>query len=277
METFSRSEDPAEREQTLNLITHVAVEPACESDAHAVSPLLPIPRSAAWVPKSCWPTRSTAAMKTTGSRQRLEVELIAPTSKGGEKKPLSGFQFDAVGNITACPAGHAPTCCKPKKNAKHGAVTELERCKACPRLSEYPVKLGQNGAYVNYSAKQARLTQRRGREQTETFLDTYRWRAGVEATMSELDRLTGIKRLRVRGFRAVGFCAIMKAAGLNLLRAARVRRARAKALAAQNGCFGVFSKAYRVFKEQVHAGVAIFGLIFPNQPPAPSADLKLAT
>jgi hypothetical protein len=94
--------------------------------------------------------------------------------------------------------------------------------------------------------------------------------------MSELDRLTGIKRLRVRGFGAVRFCAIMKAAGLNLLRAARVRRARAKALAAQNGFFGVILSAYRVFKERVQAGVANFGFIYPDQPPAASTDLKLA-
>jgi len=138
------------------------------------------------------------------------------------------------------------------------------------------VKLGKNGAYLNYSAKQARLAQRRAREQTETFLDTYRWRAGVEATMSELDRLTGIKKLRFRGFGAVRFCAIMKAAGLNLLRAARVRRAKAKALAAQNGCFGVIFSVYRVFKERVQAGVANFGLISLNQPPVASADFKLA-
>jgi hypothetical protein len=94
--------------------------------------------------------------------------------------------------------------------------------------------------------------------------------------MSELDRLTGIKKLRVRGFGAVRFCAIMKAAGLNLLRAARVRRARAKALAAQNGCFEVILSAYRVFKERAQAGMGNFGLIFPNQPPVAPADLKLA-
>jgi hypothetical protein len=64
-------------------------------------------------------------------------------------------------------------------------------------------------------------------------MDTYRWRAGVEATMSELDRPTGIKKLRVRGFGAVRFCAIIKAAELNLLRAARFRRAKAKALVAR--------------------------------------------
>jgi hypothetical protein len=68
----------------------------------------------------------------------------------------------------------------------------------------------------------------------------------------------------------------MKAAGLNLLRAARVRRTRAKALAAQNGCFGVFFSAYRVFKERVQAGVANFDLIYPDQLPVASADFKLA-
>jgi hypothetical protein len=68
----------------------------------------------------------------------------------------------------------------------------------------------------------------------------------------------------------------MKAAGLNLLRAARVRRARAKALSAQNGCFGIILSAYRVFKERVQTGVANFGLIFPNQPPVVPGVFKLA-
>jgi hypothetical protein len=276
METFSCSEDPAEREQTLNLITHVAVQPACESDAHALIPAIADTQVRGLGPDELLADTLYGSDENHRVAAAAGVELVAPTSRGGEKKPLSEFQFDAVGNVTACPAGHAPTCCEPKKNAKYGAVFELERCQDCPRLSECPVKLGKNGAYLNYSAKQARLAQRRAREQTETFLDTYRWRAGVEATMSELDRLTGIKKLRVRGFGAVRFCAIMKAAGLNLLRAARVRRARAKALAAQNGCFGVILSAYRVFKERVQAGVANFGLIYPNQPPAASADLKLA-
>jgi hypothetical protein len=47
--------------------------------------------------------------------------------------------------------------------------------------------------------------------------------------MSQYDRLTGVKRLRVRGFKAVRYCATLKAAGLNLLRAAMVRRAQMKA------------------------------------------------
>ena len=39
--------------------------------------------------------------------------------------------------------------------------------------------------------------------------------------MSEYDRRTGVKHLRVRGMKAVRFAAIMKAIGLNILRAGR--------------------------------------------------------
>ena len=68
----------------------------------------------------------------------------------------------------------------------------------------------------------------------------------------------------------------MKVAGLNLLRASWYWWARARALAAQNVCFGVIFCACRFFKERVQVGVANFALIYPNQPPVASADLKMA-
>ena len=70
-----------------------------------------------------------------------------------------------------------------------------------------------------------RIAKRRAAEQTTEFKDRYRWRAGAEATMSELDRRTGVKRLRVRGFKAVRFSVTLKALGINLFRAAAVRKA----------------------------------------------------
>jgi hypothetical protein len=67
-----------------------------------------------------------------------------------------------------------------------------------------------------------RIAKRRAYEQSDEFKDRYRWRAGVEATMSEYDRRTGVKRLRIRGFKSVRFYATLKAAGINILRAAAV-------------------------------------------------------
>jgi hypothetical protein len=41
--------------------------------------------------------------------------------------------------------------------------------------------------------------------------------------MSEYDRRTGVKQLRVRGLKAVKFCATLKALGVNIFRAAAIR------------------------------------------------------
>ncbi len=79
--------------------------------------------------------------------------------------------------------------------------------------------------YLRYEDKARRVAQRRAHERTEAFKDRYRWRAGIEASMSEYDRRTGVKRLRVRGMKAVRYCAVLKAIGLNLYRATAVRKA----------------------------------------------------
>ncbi|MFH1975268.1 MAG: transposase, partial [Pseudomonadota bacterium] len=60
---------------------------------------------------------------------------------------------------------------------------------------------------------------------TDEFKDRYRWRAGIEGAISEYDRRTGVKRLRVRGLKAVGYCAVLKALGVNIFRAAAFRMA----------------------------------------------------
>ena len=67
------------------------------------------------------------------------------------------------------------------------------------------------------------IARRRTYEQSDEFKDRYRWHAGAEATVSEYDRLTGVKHLRVRGLKAVKFCATLKALGVNIFRAASVR------------------------------------------------------
>jgi hypothetical protein len=86
------------------------------------------------------------------------------------------------------------------------------------------------------------------------------------------DRLTGVKKLRGRGFKALRFCAKMKAAGLNLLRVSGSGGPRGKNLTAKKGRFGVISRTFTVFKERVQAGVTNFGLIFRKQPAAAPCD-----
>ena len=44
-----------------------------------------------------------------------------------------------------------------------------------------------------------RIAKRRMYEQSDQLKDRYRWRAGMEATMSEYNRRTGVKQLRSAG------------------------------------------------------------------------------
>ena len=119
--------------------------------------------------------------------------------------------------------GHAPIEDAPRGNHRE-VVFAVEHCFGCPRRKDCPVKSVRNGYGFSYDKKQVKMARRRARERTAQFRDRYRFRAGVEATFSALDRKTGVKHLRVRGMPAVRFAVVLKVLGLNLLRAAAVRR-----------------------------------------------------
>jgi len=95
-----------------------------------------------------------------------------------------------------------------------------------------------------------RLAKRRAYEQTDEFKDRYRWRSGSEATMSEYDRRTGVKHLRVRGFKAVRFCATLKAIGVNIFRATAVRKAVNNGRTVHEGILSAQIHAIYVVKER---------------------------
>lgn len=80
--------------------------------------------------------------------------------------------------------------------------------------------------------------------------ERYRYRAGIEATNSLYSKLTGVKHLRVRGLKAVRFCAILKAIGVNIFRATAVRKAEGYDKIATEGIEPVPGNTILVFKEQ---------------------------
>jgi hypothetical protein len=233
METFTKSDDPHQKEQTLNLITHVQVQKACEHDTHALMPAIEATQQKGLGPKSVVADTHYGSTDNVDTAQAAQVELIAPTSKGGNSD-LGGFAFEASGRVSACPAGNGPLKVKCKKDRFTASFCQ-DHCGSCPFAQQCPVDHGKKNNYLRYSHKDFRLALRRAAMHQQQFIDAYRWRAGVEATMSQYDRCTGVKHLRVRGFDAVRFYATLKAVGLNILRAVAVRKARKRA---QNGPSG---------------------------------------
>jgi hypothetical protein len=257
-ETYSNSEDKDNPQ--LSLITHIDVEPAHASDANALLPYIETTRKKNLAPREILADSAYGSDNNHEQAGKEGIELIAPTM--GKRKDalcsLADFEFTAEGAITACPQGHKPVKVK-KKKGRFSIAFEMVTCSCCPQFQDCPSKSGkQDRSYIRYDEKVARLAQRRIIERTDDFKERYRFRAGVEATMSQLDRRTGIKHLRVRGMKAVCFAATLKASALNILRAAAFRKRQNMGKTPGNLPFGSTIELIRIVKERLFTPMGNF-------------------
>ncbi len=279
METFSRSEDKTQKQQSLNLITHVAVQTACESDSRALVPAIADTQQRQLSPNELLADSLYGGDTNHQAAQDNDVQLIAPVKKGNatNTSQLTGFCFNPDGYVTSCPAGHSPDrVSRKKKTGRFSAVFNHDLCHNCPLIDQCKLRPGKNKFLLHYSHKQQRIAVRRANEQTQCFAESYRWRAGVEATMSELDRRTGIKNLRVRGKPAVRFAATMKAAGLNILRAGAVSKARRKTNKPDLGLKSLVYVIYRAVKEQIIRSLSNIKLVFVKNSHLAESEVYMA-
>jgi len=268
METFCDSEDPQVKARTLNLITHVAVAPASESDSRALLPALRDTQTRELGPQEVLADAAYGSDDNCQEAAALEtkVEVVAPLPglPLATGLSLSDFQVSPAGQVLACPQGQAPLSCKYRKH-RYRVAFSSEKCNACPEKPRCPVKPAKKYHYLSYYEKAGRVAARRAYQQTQEFRDRYRWRAGIEGAMSEYDRLTGVKRLRVRGLKAVRFCVTLKAVGVNLFRAAAIRLSRSKADGSASGSPARFSWLFSYVKEQITAfGTEIISFFTPD-------------
>ena len=259
METYSKDEGPQSlKDKDLNLITHVEVQPAHESDANALIPAIRSAKESNLAPKELLADSIYGSDDNCQDGAKLGVDVVAPVMGSTKEASISlaDFELSDTGKVVSCPQGHAPAKTK-KKKKRYSAAFDIRHCSNCSNQSICSVKQGQKHYYLRYTAKEFRLAIRRAYAQTDEFKDRYRWRAGVEATMSEYDRRTGVKHLRFRGLKAVRFCAILKATGLNILRAAAVRRARKEDESAQGRRKQGAMYAFSIIKERVELFLSV--------------------
>jgi len=250
---------------TLNLITHVDVQTACESDANALIPAIESVDKRNLLPDELLTDSLYGSDDNCEKAKELGTEVIAPTmgSQQEDVTHLSDFTFSEKGKVISCPEGHAPVTTKHKKN-RHIAAFKIDHCGNCPKRGKCLAKEGKKHYYLRYEDKVWRIAMRRAYEKTDKFKDRYRWRAGVEATMSEYDRKTGVKNLRVRGMEAVRLCATLKAVGINIFRATVVRRAKITPKPIPEWACRCISRLCSYVKEQYCALLSNLGNMFPG-------------
>ena len=233
-ETFNEDGEP-------NLITGAKVETAVQSDADAVAPILEDLKDRDVLPDEMLADAGYGSDANVQLAEEEGVSLVAPVPGGkkydAEEVGYDQFELNEDHEVVACPAGHAPK--STKYNAKTDRVwaqMDAEVCQACPLMAHCHVQknksadgeVPQANGRVQFRRDAPRAAARRRQEQTEEFRDRYRWRSGIEATNSTLKRQVGLKRLRVRGWKAVKTAILLKLTGWNVLRAVALRAASRK-------------------------------------------------
>lgn len=251
LETYSPEAPEGDSAPELELITHVQVEPAHKSDAHALIPALEAVAERELAPKEVLADSLYGSDENCEAAKAMGVEVVSPVKGSPADKVLllAEFEFAPSGKVVRCPQGQQPVKVQCRGD-RYTAAFEIEGCQNCPRREEGPILPGKRHFYLRYDRKAVRLAERRAREQTREFRDRYRYRAGIEGTISAYEARTGVKQLRVRGFEAVRFCATLKATGVNIFRATAVRRDRLQATEAVAGENLGVDRAILFFKER---------------------------
>lgn len=219
METYS------ENKSQPNLISHIKVEAANESDANALLPAIEDAGKRDLAPTELLADTLYGSDDNVEKANELGITVIAPVM-GAKESPLAlaDFIFSDTDEIIACPLKQAPIKTKTGEHGGRKVYFDKAVCDRCSRQSDCSVKRDIKSCSISYDAKSLRLSRRRKKEKEEAFTEKYRYRSGVEGTMSDLDRITGIKHLRVRGMPQVRLSATLKATGLNIHRATAFKK-----------------------------------------------------
>jgi hypothetical protein len=223
-------------DNTVEVITHVAVTDACTSDEHATIPTLEALTKRGHQPGEMIADTAYGSGVNAVDAERLGTELVSPV-KGPTVEVEEGavearslteadFEVDVRGEDPAvCPAGHFATAqTQPTKQPNRVVLTfDGPTCERCPLFDRCPAQLNRAGAgYVlAVDLVAANLERRRRTIASGAFQERYRIRAGIEATGSELKRGHGLDDLQVRGRPRVVLAVYMKALACNLKRMVR--------------------------------------------------------
>lgn len=229
-ETYREDDDPeiSSPAGSPDLITHVAVHKMTVHDGHRLPHALDDLKGRGLLPGILLTDSHYGSSDNLTLSQRHGVDLVAPArppkGRASGRLTLEDFILDEDGLVECCPAGYRPVSVS-AAHAKLQARFDPDICSRCNDKRRCPVPITKRTvADTRFQYTPARVAYRKRRllEQTEGFLDRYRWRAGVEATMSRLKHQMRLAHLRVRGMERMRYVTFLRALGLNLHRCAAI-------------------------------------------------------
>ena len=213
---------------TPDLITHVAVHKMTVHDGHRLPDALDDLAERSLTPAVMLGDSHYGSADNMTLTREQDIDLVAPArpAKGAVsgRLTLEDFILDEEGLVLRCPNSVEPVSVSAAK-AKLQARFDLTICRACPDIERCPVQAAKrDGQFARFQYTPARAANQKRRlyERSETFRDIYRWRAGIEATMSRLKYQMNLAHLRIRGMPAMRYVVHLRALGLNIRRCAAI-------------------------------------------------------
>lgn len=231
VETYAEDDSPTHEtaSRSPDLITHVAVHKMTVHDGHRLPDALDDLADRSLTPKVLLADSHYGSADNMALADECSIDLTAParTAKGGSSGHLTleGFSLDEAGLVLECPNGVAPVSTS-ASTAKLQARFDLATCRECPDRAGCAVQAEKHDgqfARFQYTPTRAKNRKRRLYESSDPFRETYRWRAGIDATMSRLKHQMNLAHLRVRGMPAMRYTVNLRALGLNIRRCAAVQ------------------------------------------------------
>lgn len=239
-ETFGNKSEDANKPE---LITYAEVTPSCSNDSNYTTTIIKDLKARDMQPQQMEVDSNYTSSEVIKEARELGTDVNGPVM-GSKDLPnkdevtLGDFRVDfKEPSNSRCPAGH-PLCkqtvAEPKmqRAADSGeptVVAELTRrislaviatmCLSCKLAEKCPAEEHKEERVIKTTEGELIAEQRRRYETTEEFKERYAWRAGAEATNSELKRAHGLRKMRARGEERVKVAVHLKAAACNVKRA----------------------------------------------------------
>lgn len=216
--------ETCEKENPFQVITDVALESAHASDQKDVQPVIERLDEQGCKPEELFADAGYGSGDNILEAGEQGVLLTAPITCGKTPEPdrMQLADFDITPDcrtVLTCVMGHSPVDCRPIGKDKVEAVFCASHCAKCEFLPYCLVKRDKRGDYrLKYKRKDMATSSRRYEQENKSFKERYKIRSGIEATISEADRVTGLKRAWTRGAVRVGVSLFMKALAINIKR-----------------------------------------------------------
>jgi transposase len=217
-----------------NLITNVATTSAAVADDAVTGAIHAALSERKLLPdKHIADTGFVNSLRLVESEQQYQIELIGPTradnhwqAKAGTGFAAQNFVVDWEQQRATCPEGQVSSSWTPAVDRFKNKVIKIKfgqaECGICPSVSKCTrSKRPRRTITIRPQAQHEALLAGRQREQSREYKQEYRRRAGVEGTIAQGVRSTGVRQARYFGQAKTHLQHLMSATAMNLIRMVR--------------------------------------------------------